>query len=623
MSGSPQAVRDPAAPGRASRSSSRGYRLKTASGVVIGSLLIALLGATGMYALRSMIRENHRVIFDRSHSELNAVRLKEAFERKSAAARGSLLSGDQSLSAGARAARADFLQTLAELREDARNDQSRALLDRIARSELEHQQAFDRAPRYVPDDADDRRLVHDFEREILPRRNDTTALLGALIALKQERTSAAITTARGTERQALWLFGALAAACLLIGALVSPYIVHWLWTSYESERRAREFEESAHAVSRGELARLESLLMDAPAVVTITQGPDHVLTYLNRQARQIWPLLDPGRALRAMDSRLKEVSRRDQAYRSARQCVTHDVCIEFDWNADGEQELKFFTFIDHPMFDAEGQVQGIIEFGFEVTELVQAKRFAEQSKLELQELNEERERFVSMVSHDLRNPLNAISFGSNMLLGRELPPESARTVARIRRSADRMERIISQLVDFARLRHAGGLELVRSKTDLERLAQQALQEATLAHPNREFLLLSSGEAWGDWDATRIEQVISNLLANAVKHGASGPITLRVRSSQGGATLSVQNDGDPIAENVRPYLFEPFRRGSVRADSLGLGLYIVKEIVRAHGGQVEVMSPDADGKTTFVVELPCAEAVSQSVPVLGARRAESG
>jgi len=342
---------------------------------------------------------------------------------------------------------------------------------------------------------------------------------------------------------------------------------------------------------------------------------------MNRQSKLIWPLLEPGRSLRELDPHSEGIQRRDQAFQRGEQVVSHDVCIEFDWNGDGQSEAKFFTFIDHPLPESDGSARAVIEFGFEVTELVQAKRLAEQSKLELQKLNEERERFVSMVSHDLRNPLNAIAFGANLLLGRELSPESTRTVTRIRRSADRMERMLAQLVDFARLRHAG-LELERAEMDLERLAQHAIQEATLAHPNHEFLLLSSGELRGVWDQTRIEQVISNLLTNAVKHGGVGPIVLRVRKLENAAALSVQNEGEPIPESLRPHLFEPFRRGSVRTDSLGLGLYIVQEIVGAHGGHVEVMSPDSEGKTTFVVELPLAQLATQPAATRSLERAQS-
>src|SRR5262249_10556433 len=151
---------------------------------------------------------------------------------------------------------------------------------------------------------------------------------------------------------------------------------------------------------------------------------------------------------------------------------------------------------------------------------------------------EERERFVSMVSHDLRNPLSAIIFGAHMLSDRTLPADATRVVGRIGRSAQRMDRILSELVDFARTRQGDGLRIERSEADLVQIVRSVAQEAQLSHPDREFIIEDLESLCGSWDAGRLEQVVSNLLSNAIQHGDHGAIYIRVARRRGCALLEV-------------------------------------------------------------------------------------
>jgi len=147
--------------------------------------------------------------------------------------------------------------------------------------------------------------------------------------------------------------------------------------------------------------------------------------------------------------------------------------------------------------------------------------------------------------------------------------------------------------------------------DLSRICGRVLQEFRLLHPGRRFVYEADGNAIGQWDESRLEQVVQNLVDNALKYGSPrSPVIVRWSRRgdqlQGDVILSVHNDGDPIAEELLPHVFERYRSGArrpeTRARGMGLGLFIVHEIVRAHGGEIDVESKPGTG-TTFTVTLP--------------------
>jgi PAS domain S-box-containing protein len=221
--------------------------------------------------------------------------------------------------------------------------------------------------------------------------------------------------------------------------------------------------------------------------------------------------------------------------------------------------------------------------------------------------SELRERLLGIVGHDLRNPLTAIQMGSEVI---RYAPESRglqiKAAERIQASARRMERIIRDLLDLTKVRLGGGIEVAPRWTDAHQLCERIVEELRMAHPGREISLATSGDGHGNWDADRLEQVVSNLIANAVQYGPDDKAVL-VESSGGDAewTLSVQNFGELISAEVLPRIFDPFKQGSVsraRRGNLGLGLFIVHELVLAHQGTIEVSSTSGDG-TRFVVRLP--------------------
>ncbi|WP_275900315.1 GAF domain-containing sensor histidine kinase [Pyxidicoccus trucidator] len=218
-----------------------------------------------------------------------------------------------------------------------------------------------------------------------------------------------------------------------------------------------------------------------------------------------------------------------------------------------------------------------------------------------------REQLIGIVSHDLRNPLNAITLSTATLMRRtDLDDRARRGLSRILESADRANRLIRDLLDFTQARMGQALPVKFKPMDLQVLTQQVVDEVGLATPGRRFDLESTGDGRGSWDSDRIAQVLTNLLTNAVQYSPPGtPIRVKTEAEAGQVVISVCNQGPPIPEHILPGLFEPMTRGADSGSelrSIGLGLYIVDQIVRAHSGRVEVESTREAG-TTFRVRLP--------------------
>jgi PAS domain S-box-containing protein len=218
-----------------------------------------------------------------------------------------------------------------------------------------------------------------------------------------------------------------------------------------------------------------------------------------------------------------------------------------------------------------------------------------------------REGVVAIVSHDLRNPLNAISLSASTLIKREeLDERTAKAATRIYAAADRAHRLIRDLLDFTQAR-VGGIPVSPRVVSPGELARQVVEEIQSAYPERRLELRVEAEVKVSADPDRLAQVMANLLGNAVQHSPGGtPVRVIVRGEGEGVLFAVHNEGEPIPAELLPVLFEPFQRGrEVRAGaggSLGLGLFISRQIVEAHGGRIEARSAAGKG-TTFTVWLP--------------------
>jgi len=228
--------------------------------------------------------------------------------------------------------------------------------------------------------------------------------------------------------------------------------------------------------------------------------------------------------------------------------------------------------------------------------------------LERERIERFREVFIGMLGHDLRNPLNAILMGTQaLMISPDVPEQPKRTAERMQRSVHRMGRMVDQLLDYTRARSGGGIPVAAMPADLFAICKESIQELEEAHPGRRFDLRVSGDGNGDWDVDRMGQVFSNLLGNAVTYGTPEDA---IRVTLGSDAIVVRgeicNYGAPIAATVLPHIFDPFRQGHhakiASARGLGLGLFITREIIRAHGGTITVSSSADDG-TSFRFEIP--------------------
>jgi signal transduction histidine kinase len=222
-----------------------------------------------------------------------------------------------------------------------------------------------------------------------------------------------------------------------------------------------------------------------------------------------------------------------------------------------------------------------------------------------------RDLVLGALGHDLRNPLSAVAYSAEYLLRADkLDGGLTKPVTRIATSTARMQVMIRDLLDFAQTRLGGQLPIVRTPMNMGDACQAAIDEIGAFNPHRTLALVSRGELAGSWDAERIGQMLSNLISNAVQHGApEGAVSVSAFASDGDVTVSVHNEGPPIPRHMWRCIFEPLARGSAqepdaprRDRSLGLGLYVARQIATAHGGTLELASSAEEG-TTFIAVLP--------------------
>jgi PAS domain S-box-containing protein len=219
-----------------------------------------------------------------------------------------------------------------------------------------------------------------------------------------------------------------------------------------------------------------------------------------------------------------------------------------------------------------------------------------------------REQLLAIVGHDLRTPLAVVATGAQLLLRTPAVAGHAAardTLERVLNASRRMQRMIAQLLDLTRVRLGGGVELAPGATSLLDLFYEVRDQVQFADASARLRATLRGRLDGTWDHDRLYEVLSNLLANALRHSdPESPVELLLDGSGDPVVLEVKNHGPAIAPELLPVLFEPFRRSyepKKRGDGLGLGLFISKEFVVAHGGTIEARSDER--ATTFTVRLP--------------------
>jgi PAS domain S-box-containing protein len=344
--------------------------------------------------------------------------------------------------------------------------------------------------------------------------------------------------------------------------------------------------------------------MQAPTPICILRGPSHLIELANPACCQVWGRSHDEVIGRSLFAALPELESQtfkrllDDVLRTGEPYVGKEVRAELGPGAT--RRAVYFNFVYSPLRDLRGQINGVLVLAFDVSDELRARE-------ELKRTIHYNEMFAGILGHDLRNPLGAIVTAAQLLVMRRPDDEKVvKPAERILSSSMRMSRMIDQLLDFARIRLAGGLELVRKPIDLGEVSTGVLGELQAASPDWDVRLETMGDLKGHWDEDRLAQLLSNLAGNAAQHGtADAPAFVRLDGRQADRVIVTIENRGTIPKELLPILFDPFRGTQHRHEKskgLGLGLFISREIVLAHAGEVDVTSTSDQG-TRFTVVLP--------------------
>jgi signal transduction histidine kinase len=251
------------------------------------------------------------------------------------------------------------------------------------------------------------------------------------------------------------------------------------------------------------------------------------------------------------------------------------------------------------------QINDMVRFNESLDQLIAASVNSFTERVE-----QNRRLFLGMLGHDLRQPLYSLKMFTEILMenGNLLPPKVVGILSSMARCCDHMSSMLHDLLDFTSSQLGSTMPVNLRATGLDEICCEVLAEIRATAPDREFRLETSGALKGEWDASRLRQMVSNLLQNAVQHGdRDHPITVSLSGNAQEISVAIHNSGIPIPEDAKGILFDPMVRLASRDEkrplgSIGLGLYICRQIVRAHHGRIKVESSAEDG-TTFTVTLP--------------------
>ncbi len=383
--------------------------------------------------------------------------------------------------------------------------------------------------------------------------------------------------------------------------LAKPFSARELLARVEGNIAAARAREAARLAER-ERGKLAALVEQSSEFIGMADLEGHVL-YVNDAGRRLVGLsADAVPGLPVFDF----FPESDRAF--VRERILPTVHAQGRW--EGEFRFRHFGTgatlpIHYSVFvltDAQtGEPVGLASVSRDISERKrQEQEAAGRSEIEQQ--------LIGIVSHDLRNPINAILLSAQALLRRDdLGERATKNATRIISSADRAIRLIRDLLDFTQARLGGGIPISRAPMNFHDTIGQTLEEVQMAFPDRHIDFERVGEGRGRWDEARLHQVAQNLVINALRYSPpETPVRVRSRAQGVGCVLEVHNDGPPIPAELLPRLFQALQRGvrgpDIAARSVGLGLFIVQHVVRAHGGRVDVHSSEGSG-TTFTVWLP--------------------
>jgi PAS domain S-box-containing protein len=374
------------------------------------------------------------------------------------------------------------------------------------------------------------------------------------------------------------------------------------------EKRAKEERERLLKQLEWERSRLAYLFEQAPAYIITVRGSEHVFELANpaylqligrrdiigKTAREVLPELEGQGYFKLLD----------EVFQTGEPFVGNEMPALIQRAPEGPPEERFLDFVYQPIFEADGSISGIFAHGVDITEQVRARRQAE-------EANRIKDEFLATLSHELRTPLTAIIGWSAMMRANKFDENTAaNALETIERNAKAQARIVEDLMDVSRI-ITGKLRLDVQAVELATVvsgAVDAIRPAAEAKNIRLQALLDPQAGPVSGDPTRLQQVVWNLLTNAVKFTPKGGrVQVRLERVNSHVEITVSDTGQGIAPEFLPHVFDRFRQADqtyTRAHGgLGLGLSIVRQLVELHGGTVQAESAGIGQGATFIVELP--------------------
>jgi PAS domain S-box-containing protein len=418
-------------------------------------------------------------------------------------------------------------------------------------------------------------------------------------------------------------------------------VVHWFGTNTDVENERRATEANAELRERERVARQEaelqkrllySLFMQAPTLIAVLRGPDHKIELANARICEAWGRTEAEIINRPLLDALPEVrdqvfpSLLDEVYRSGTPYVGRETPASLK-RKGGSIETVYFNFVYSPFRGVDGDIEGIFAIASDVTDQVLARNQVNELREAAEAANRAKDEFLAMLGHELRNPLSPILTALQLMRLRGTEgSERERTV--IERQVTHLTRLVDDLLDVSRIAR-GKVELKEELVELAEVVAKAVEMTSPLLEQRTHTLDLEVPRSGlplRGDATRLSQVVSNLLTNAAKYTpAGGHITVRGAEEQGHVVLRVRDTGIGIAADALPHVFDLFVQERQALDrshgGLGLGLTIVRNLVEHHGGTVSASSEGRGAGSEFVVRLPRADfAQGSDVPPIAKAQA---